>query len=437
VLSLRGNNSVCLDDHSIPLLSKDDQMVSSLCSRPGLVDIAVIASAAASGSVIRVAPVHPMLNLKVDADGNFELTPLSYCVIPYTYWRGTITVDIEFICSVFHRCSVVIAYDPFGGMSSVPAMADAIQVLKHWTVTISGNTTTTLSLPWRQVTPWKAVNYPYGTDVTTVDPGYLNGHLVFYVLNPVVSNGSTDGIYMNMYFSCKDIQCAQIEEMQYAIEYTANEYVRTFGEEMAHSIKELASRSCNFLSIFPAGDKLYAAFFTTSIVNCVSTQTMIQPDFEAGVVYRNDLLQFLTRAYVGTRGSITYTVIPSYCRSAKAVVVTQSDENIATTAFVKADVQLPLFPRYGPWFYANSTIEGNYTFSVPMYAPAYFIPTSNEPAYAFDMQSGSVNVFTINMTQGVVADDSLDSRMDIQMCRQAGDDFEFVGFRGFPMAFFG
>jgi hypothetical protein len=438
ILALRGNNSVGFDDQSIPLLSKEDQMISHLCQKVGLVDICVIASDDASGTLFRVHGISPMLNLVVNVDNEYELTPLSYVGLPYWYWRGELTVDIEFICSVFHRCSVIICYDPFGDAASPPIMSDAVQVLKHWTVTVSGNTTTTLTLPWRQVQPWKYVSYPHTSGgIVTTGADYLNGHLFFYVLNPVVSNGSTDGIYVNTYLSSKNIQFAQVSEIDWQIEYTSNEYVKTFGEEMAHSVKELANRSCKYLTFTPVGDHLFAPFFSTSQASCVASTPLLLPNPTCTITKHNDLLQYLSRAYVGVRGSITYTIIPSYARDAKNVVVVEDADESFQTAFTKVDTEMPDMPSFGPSFYANGSIEGNYSFTIPMYTPAYFIPTTGEPDHTTDLHEGSVNVFRMGLTAGVVNADIAGSSIPIQMMRQGGDDFEFVGYRGFPLAHFG
>jgi hypothetical protein len=88
-----------------------------------------------------------------------------------------------------------------GGVA--PSMELALQTLKNTTVMISGNAAVKLRIPWKRNVPWLAMGTLEKNDF--VDYGGSNGIVWVYVVNPVVSNGSTDGIYVNAYVSSDNI----------------------------------------------------------------------------------------------------------------------------------------------------------------------------------------------------------------------------------------
>jgi hypothetical protein len=78
-----------------------------------------------------------------------------------------------------------------------------LQTLKNTTIMISGNAAVKLRIPWKRNVPWLAMGTLEKNDF--VDYGGSNGIVWVYVVNPVVSNGSTDGIYVNTYISSDNI----------------------------------------------------------------------------------------------------------------------------------------------------------------------------------------------------------------------------------------
>jgi len=86
-------------------------------------------------------------------------------------------------------------------------LEEAQATLPNTIVTISGNTSVTMRVPWAQQTPWLFVRSTGSNNAARLDRS-ANGYLHFYVVNPVTSNGSSAPLPVNIYFSSDNIRFA-------------------------------------------------------------------------------------------------------------------------------------------------------------------------------------------------------------------------------------
>jgi len=415
------------------LLSKEDQTVSYLLNLPGLIQICPIQNTYGIGHVIAQFAVAPTAIYDLGLGRNEgELTPLGFCSMPYKWWTGTIKYDFEVIASVFHRCTIVILYEPW----SVPPSGGLLAKLEtnmHWTFSISGNSNFAVEIPWRNSRPWLKVPKPYSNAVldSTQREECSNGNLTVYVLNPLVSNGSTDPIYLNIYHSGKDLKFGQVntETTTFTLVYASKPYDNTMGEEPAHTMKELCNRSGLFTRMFSLDPgKLNMSFSFQNDVGLFTKTGTSTSGFPVDVAM--NIMSYVSMAYVGTRGSITYTVtFPSGTQplSFSASDYVETDLSTFTDSY---DLRDP-GESFGAFATTTPEIENNYSFTVPMYLPGYFRPTLNRED---DTLGEKTNAFTVRATVSAIYANNTNY---YNFYRQGGEDFELVGFRGFPRALWG
>jgi hypothetical protein len=197
LLSLRSNNSVGIDVANYPLGDPQDMVVASLMERKGLISQFDIETVMAAGSFVGDIPVNPVVSRFLTdpsiANG-YELTPLGFCAYPYEKWRGEMTFTIEWVCSVFHRATLMILYNPRSTTLVVPYIEYA-PILQHWTIALNGHGETDITIPWKMVEHFLDVGVP------RVSPNVpnRNGTLTMFLLNPVTTNGGTSPIHLNIY----------------------------------------------------------------------------------------------------------------------------------------------------------------------------------------------------------------------------------------------
>jgi len=436
-LSLRSNNSVGVSEESCPLLSQEDQTISALCSRPGLVDVVSVPFATAANSLLRTEYVSPLWTYtQGNADGSLEVTPLGFCAYPYAYWSGSIDVDIDIVASVFHRATLVLIYEPHHNLNNDSVLLK-MQANKHWTFYVSGNSSTRINIPWRQPNPWKTITKPLVPAAMDSTTSYncCNGTLRLYLLNTVTSNGSTDPIYVNFFYSSKDIQFAQVcdtnKTFQTVITFTSGKVLKTMGEEHAHTTKELAARMTTYLDFFTSTDRNAGWYwFTTRLGNTVGIVNSVADQVAGTLLYEpENLLNYLASAYVGNRGSINYSCIPP--RGVVTVGLTSVNDSTGhdTDAYGYDNGLLPDMSNFAAISLTNGRLDPIFSWTSPMYFNGYFRP--------FEMSSseGQMNYSEVSIPYS--SDYLVDSNNShIQFLRGAGDDFQFVGFRGCPMTIY-
>lgn len=97
-------------------------------------------------------------------------------------WNGEITYSFEFVCSVFHRATILLAYSP-NYHNTHPTYQQALTSLENINVTVSGNTHVKWIIPWRQA---------------VASTANTNGTIYIYLVDSVTANGSTDRITLKV-----------------------------------------------------------------------------------------------------------------------------------------------------------------------------------------------------------------------------------------------
>lgn len=425
LLSLRTDYSLGISPDLVPLAKMEDMVVSNLCSRPGLVAIHTVLPAAAPGALIGSIIANPMLSL-VLADpavvNGYELTPLAFCAFPYKFWRGTIDVDVEIVASVFHRCTVMAIFDPYPGTTT--NLLERAAILPHWTFQVSGSSKHRITLPWKVAELALVVGSPGVTPT-----GTSSGTLYYVLLNPVISNGSTDGIFINTYFSSSEMRFAYPLRKDFTLTSSSRPlssipgndlFLQTFGEEHAHSIKELASRATICAVANPTTTVNPDATTVISFASVPLVGNMNLPSGPTGFTKGNSLLDFLSLAYVGVRGSTNFSVgFNTFENGVPRCNISMAD-SVAHLVF-SGPLTLSIIPyTWEPFTDCISRVNQIVDFTIPQINIGLYVPTF--ASYVGNVAPGWRGRFITNLA----------TTYRWPILKSAGDDYMFVGFRGVP-----
>lgn len=459
-LAWRSNASVGLSGASCPLYDPRDSIISELASKPGLILRSIVPTATAPNSSLFQIQVTPMAQRVLDdpaiASG-YELTPAAFVSYPYKYWRADMEYEIEFVCSVFHRATIVVLYDPASFVSG-GAMNRFLSVLQHWTYQVNGHSRHRITIPWKQMMGQKLVARPFTSTVATTGISQSSaGTLYFALLNAVTTNGSTDPIHINVYSSCSNLRLGGVVDRDYApfvisppalagllddeeensreeiVEFTSGikhqddtGYFRQyFGEEQAHTLKELASRQTPLLTLtwgavgaaipsrglyIPNGHLIASDFI---LANFGGATAMPTPG--------RCLVDYLSCAFTGVRGSYDYTLFPNNGLTSPTIgVMATNDMGPAAVGGPGTD-----YLRTAGWqalAYMCGLINVSLENTSPYYYPGMFRPTYQT---SFGSNDGVLYKMLFNSNSGVPI-------YQTSVWKSGGDDFMFVGFRGMP-----
>jgi hypothetical protein len=429
---------------------KDDELrIHNLTSRPGLVHQLVVSQAAAAETLVSSMDINPTLCMGSGAPVVYQLTPLAGVSMMFGYWVGNIDVRVEFVASVFHRATFLIAWDPKAlSTSAAPTLTTALQTLENVTVSVSGNEAVSVNIPWRQPISWRKVAQPrLVTDATVTRT--TNGRFYIFVVNPITSNGSTDGIAINMYYSSNDIRYAApdvhlIDDYMIVDEVLSEPLfcpetkvsfgqscqfdgleLRSFGESY-DSLKQLTSKltpAATGQVVLTAGNVLpYLAWRIPNIVLSKRNSADIV------TATRNNFFSWVSSGFLGYRGAIRWV---AHSRNSAC------DEHPIATHMFSANLTDPsVLPTANPFptaflsevlsSYAftlqNRAISPNAEFVAPVLLPVDYQP-------ARQRATGSTNCVDLLVGLSTV---TTDTTVFVDLFNATADDGNFVMFLGFP-----
>lgn len=467
VLASRNKNHYGLVEHPMQDLTHMD--FSKICSTKGLIYQATIPQTAISSQRVFSVPVHPgkVIHTGNAAAGTLMHTPLSGILRMFHYFRGDMQLTFEIVASPFHRGSIVMAYDP---RNTTPTLEVALATLKTVTVDISGDVGEEIHIPWQNV---KALlDVETGTNQAFADAGDSNtplGSVHVYVLNPIIANGSTDGVYVNVYNSSDNARffmlnnmasqtvgyyqyraigtvtplsaayeeedtLSTVEPLGFGIVQGQTVFVDTprvsfgprttldnasseyFGEEI-FSTKQIVTRQYVYAQAGLAGATSDAGF---------STQNGIQPFIAPSATVVNSNLSYLAGAYAGYRGSFRWTMInaPTGAWTVQPFGICVGFHSLRSVFPADVFTANPAnFNFYDHWGASlqNLTIMPSIDVITPPAVNGLYRPSCDVDTNCFDYvnfhiakPAGATNTTSVRILQG------------------GGDDFSLFFFLGFP-----
>lgn len=432
LLSWRTNNSVSIAMQDFPLGNPNDLVVANLCAKDGLVKQFQCSTSAVPDTLLTSIPITPTLSRYLNApiiEGSYELTPLGFCAVPFMYWRGDIVITIESVCSVFHRATLLVLHDPGGGYLSTPYI-DKAPALQHWTMAVNGCSKMEFRIPWKQIEHFKEIVQPTDNDVADG-----NGVLSVVLLNALTTNGSTDPIMFNVFMRGEDMafggvsaRSAPVPLVLTALQKTNDVHFfgKYFGEEHPHTLKEMASRFT--LQAYAQVTVPVGPVENEALIANIPVGSMLCSAVNGGTKFLS-LVDYVSSAFVGTRGSYNYSYFPDYGGS-REMTLTVARPFVSTGSDASISASGTTFPSasWTPISYAYHDINPSIDVTLPHYFDGLFRPTY--------YRTGGAGQPVLRLTTSFRGDVAKNVEAVPTLYKSGGDDFTLLGFRGIPIMAF-
>lgn len=415
----------------------DDMTMKYIQNKYGYVGTYSVTPVDGSESIEFIFPVNPTWNGMTVAN-SVLWTPLAGTLAPFTYWCGDLTYKFEVRASVFHRCTLLIAWDPKGDGISIPSFVQALEVLNNTTMTVSGNSTFEFVVPYKQERPYKLVD----TTTTSTSSTYGNGFVYVFLVNPLTSGGSTESINVNIYVKSdnmfmalpasnniaqKLVNVVALSKDSVRVSFgkstdTASCPFKSFGEEF-HTVKDLSSKMSFYQrgSLAAIAGDLYAGSNIPVLPLCVTTNN---PAVSGATVVYNTYASWIASAYLGYRGSMNFT---HHCRG-----TTIGNHYWAGNGYLVAN------PNSYPYNYTTNSDTivtlsqwNAFTTANRSMAPAIDIVASSFYPLDYTTPRCSMSTFPNSVVFAIGAP-TTGNTVDMMTLASTGDDATFCGFLGFP-----
>nr|ULF99946.1 MAG: hypothetical protein [Marnaviridae sp.] len=193
-MALTSKQEVSIDPRTVGLTNVDEMSIAYLAAKESYIAQFDWAYNATSADLLWNCGVSPIMNTVVTGTTGegYDLTPMAFAAHPFRYWCGSVTYRFQIVCSNFHKGRMLIAWDPVVGAS--PATVQPITKYHH-VIDIAEQRDFEITVGWGSDQP--ALETPplseekFSTALTTWDTGHYNGTLSVYVLNELVSSSNT------------------------------------------------------------------------------------------------------------------------------------------------------------------------------------------------------------------------------------------------------
>jgi len=214
-LTVDCKQELTVDPRIAGLANTDEMAIANIATRESWIDSFEWQLGRPEEALLYNIVVDPCVH-KLFNNGNgteLHLPACCFASVPFRQWRGSMRYRFQVVCSNYHRGRLKIVYDP----TSTPIGTSEYNVAYTTVVDISDNTDFTIDVGWAQHTTFKE-HIKVGTltqdammgnlSIGTATPaiGYGNGHLAVYVVNELTVPDTTidNDISINVFVSALD-----------------------------------------------------------------------------------------------------------------------------------------------------------------------------------------------------------------------------------------
>lgn len=210
-LALDSKKEVTIDPRVVGLAPIDEMSFLSIATREAYVGRFVWSESNATSDHLWSQAITPFAGM-VDNDGDFHIAPMAMVALPFEFWKGSMEVRLQVVCSAYHRGRLRIAWDP-----DYVADPNTFNVNYSTMLDISESTEITMRIGWGQSYDYlrtgllaNGINASGTAPPFFARPTFANGHLQVFVVNPLTSPSTaiTD-IEINVFMkACEDFEVA-------------------------------------------------------------------------------------------------------------------------------------------------------------------------------------------------------------------------------------
>jgi hypothetical protein len=215
-LGYTAKQEVTIDPRTVGLGSTDEMDMKYLMSKPTLFASFDWALGALVDVPIFSVKVTPMTYRRDSYTGSlpgYALMPTAMCALPFHYWRGSMTYRFQIVASGYHKGRLLFVWEPNTAFQGVIPESN---VTYSKVVDIAQERDFAITIGWGSNKPALEIAtavqlglpdmFSIGVPATTT-PGFDNGTLTCYVLNPLVTSGSdTSSITILCHTSSDDME---------------------------------------------------------------------------------------------------------------------------------------------------------------------------------------------------------------------------------------
>lgn len=209
-LTLDPKQEVTIDTRVMGLDGADELGVSSIASRQSY-----LTTTSWSTTTLQDAPLHqclvkPSLYDTFGPSTEYHMTACCFATTPFAYWRGTMRFRVQVVASAYHRGRLKIIYDPY-----INSPLDEFNTQYTYIIDIAEERDFTVDIGWGSEKAWLrlpgsitddgAVPFVNGAQGALSPDGVAHGEFKVVVMNPLTAP-STDGqqVYVNIFVGTGD-----------------------------------------------------------------------------------------------------------------------------------------------------------------------------------------------------------------------------------------
>lgn len=176
--------------------SQDNSDILQIARTPMMFDQITWSTSDNMGSLLYTIPVYPAYFYKTQLTDYHQPTYLLYVSSAFTYWRGGIRIDLEFVATRFHSGKLLIAFVP-NVAPSAPTFAQVSQNNPCISVDLQQTSSASFVVPYVSATPYKVMT-PEGNP--QFDDECTLGTVYIFVQNSLACASNVSGtIDINLY----------------------------------------------------------------------------------------------------------------------------------------------------------------------------------------------------------------------------------------------
>jgi len=428
-LALDSANAVSIAPGILNWSPQDDEMeLKSLMSRWSYLTTIQYGVADAADACLANVLVRPIVAVTNSLENHYPI--VSYCSLPFAFWRGTLRYKIQVVAAAMHKGRLRVVWDPYP-VTGYSNNGNYFNAAYTQILDLEGEREIVIDVPYAAIRPMLE-NTITGTVVSnTITAGGVttdNGTLTVYVLNPLVTPNTTAAqpVYLNIFISAgDDFQLIEPTDKFTALAsfFAAAEvdFIKPIGEEDALEVQFLDTPAYPH-ALVVGGENVTNIRALTKRYMYSETHTAINPaidvvtslatrfhdsdrptfrghdpnghiDSGSGYLYnytRNNFINWFEPLFVARRGSYKLRYLPSHIDSYEAkhaTVCIQGETTISSLVYSVDQIQptaisqLPLAVYFNSLEHDNAAMQIRYggnqqTIAVekPYYTRFSFLP---------------------------------------------------------------